>query len=262
MRKAWQEVDMIYLKSASDIEKMRESGRIVYETFEVLRTHLKPGITTKELNKIAYDFILSQGAKPSFLNYSGYPASICTSVNDVVIHGIPNKKTVLKEGDIISLDIGAVKNGFHGDAARTYGVGKISADAQRLIDVTQQSFYEGLKYAVSGERLGSISATVQKYVEENGFSVVRNYCGHGIGRKMHESPEIPNYGTFGHGIRLAKGMTIAVEPMVNFGRAETNCMGDGWTVKTADGSLAAHYENTILITDGKPQLLTNPEWGG
>ena len=240
---------------------MREAGRIVYETFEVLKKHLKTGITTEELDKIAYDFILSQNAKPSFLNYNGYPSSICASVNDVVIHGIPSKKTVLKDGDIISLDIGVVKDGFHGDAARTYGIGNISADAKRLMEVTEKSFYEGLKYATANERLGSICATVQECVESNGFSIVRNYCGHGIGKKLHESPEIPNHGTFGRGIRLAKGMTIAVEPMVNFGRCETNLMGDGWTVKTADGSLAAHYENTILITDGKPQLLTNPEWG-
>lgn len=252
---------MIYLKSTSDIAKMREAGKIVSETFDVLKKHLIAGITTEELDRIAYDFILSQNAKPSFLNYNGFPASICASVNDVVIHGIPNKKTILKDGDIISIDIGVVKDGFHGDAARTYGIGEISSDAQRLIDVTEQSFYEALKYAVANERLGSICATVQDYVESNGFSIVRNYCGHGIGRKLHESPEIPNHGTFGRGIRLAKGMTIAVEPMVNFGRPETNCMGDGWTVKTADGSLAAHYENTILITDGKPQLLTNPQWG-
>lgn len=252
---------MIYLKSGTDIAKMRESGKIVFETLELLRSHIKPGVSTLELDKIAYDFILSCGAKPSFKNYNGYPASICASVNNVIIHGIPSKSTVLKEGDIISIDIGAVKDGFHGDAARTFGVGSIDSEAQRLIDVTEQSFYEGLKYARHGERLGSISATIQQYVENNGFSVIRNYCGHGIGQKLHESPEIPNYGTFGRGIRLAKGMTIAVEPMVNYGKAETDLMGDGWTVKTRDGSLAAHYENTILITDGSPQLLTNPQWG-
>ena len=252
---------MIYLKSGTDIAKMRESGKIVFETLELLRSHIKPGVSTLELDKIAYDFILSCGAKPSFKNYNGYPASICASVNNVIIHGIPSKSTVLKEGDIISIDVGAVKDGFHGDAARTFGVGSINSEAQRLIDVTEQSFYEGLKYARHGERLGSISATIQQYVENNGFSVIRNYCGHGIGQKLHESPEIPNYGTFGRGIRLAKGMTIAVEPMVNYGKAETDLMGDGWTVKTRDGSLAAHYENTILITDGSPQLLTNPQWG-
>ncbi len=248
---------MIYLKSASEIEKMKEAGRIVYETFGVLQKNIKPGITTAELDKIAYDFITSQGAKPSFLNYCGYPASVCASVNDTVIHGIPSKKIKLKEGDIISLDIGAVKNGFHGDAARTYPVGKISDEAQRLIDVTRESFYEGLKYVRHGERLGTVQAAIQNYVEKNGFSIVRNYCGHGIGRQMHESPEIPNYGTAGKGIRLAKGMTIAIEPMVNYGKADTYCLSDGWTVKTCDGSNAAHYENSILITDGEPFLLTS-----
>lgn len=248
---------MIYLKSASEIEKMKEAGRIVYETFDVLQKNIKPGITTAELDKIAYDFITSQGAKPSFLNYCGYPASVCASVNDTVIHGIPSKKIKLKEGDIISLDIGAVKNGFHGDAARTYPVGKISDEAQRLIDVTRESFYEGLKYVRHGERLGTVQAAIQNYVEKNGFSIVRNYCGHGIGRQMHESPEIPNYGTAGKGIRLAKGMTIAIEPMVNYGKADTYCLSDGWTVKTCDGSNAAHYENSILITDGEPFLLTS-----
>lgn len=248
---------MIYLKSASEIEKMKEAGRIVYETFDVLQKNIKPGITTAELDKIAYDFITSQGAKPSFLNYCGYPASVCASVNDTVIHGIPSNKIKLKEGDIISLDIGAVKNGFHGDAARTYPVGKISDEAQRLIDVTRESFYEGLKYVRHGERLGTVQAAIQNYVEKNGFSIVRNYCGHGIGRQMHESPEIPNYGTAGKGIRLAKGMTIAIEPMVNYGKADTYCLSDGWTVKTCDGSNAAHYENSILITDGEPFLLTS-----
>lgn len=248
---------MIYLKSASEIEKMKEAGRIVYETFDVLQKNIKPGITTAELDKIAYDFITSQGAKPSFLNYCGYPASVCASVNDTVIHGIPSNKIKLKEGDIISLDIGAVKNGFHGDAARTYPVGKISDEARRLIDVTRESFYEGLKYVRHGERLGTVQAAIQNYVEKNGFSIVRNYCGHGIGRQMHESPEIPNYGTAGKGIRLAKGMTIAIEPMVNYGKADTYCLSDGWTVKTCDGSNAAHYENSILITDGEPFLLTS-----
>ncbi len=248
---------MIYLKSASEIEKMKEAGRIVYNTFEVLREHIKPGVSTAQLDKVARDYILSQGATPSFLNYNGYPASICASVNDTVIHGIPSHKIILKEGDIISLDIGAYKDGYHGDAARTYPVGQISAEAQRLIDVTKQSFFEGLKYALHGERLGSIQAAIQNHVESNGFSIVRNYCGHGIGRHLHESPEIPNHGTAGRGIRLSKGMTIAVEPMVNYGGAETYCMSDSWTVKTKDKSLAAHYENTILITSKEPVLLTD-----
>jgi len=247
---------MINIKSTSEIAKMRVAGKVVYGTFKELEKHIKPGITTKELDKIAFDYIKSQGAEPSFLGYCGYPASICASVNDTVIHGIPDG-TVLKEGDIISIDIGAIKDGYHGDAARTYPVGKISDEAARLIEVTKQSFFEGLKYARHGERLFSISATIQDYVESNGYSVIRNYCGHGIGKEMHESPEIPNHGVFGRGIRLAKGMTIAVEPMVNAGGFETKCLSDGWTVKSKDGSLSAHYENTILITDGEPELLTN-----
>ncbi len=247
---------MIYIKSSAEIAKMRVSGRIVYDTLCEVEKHIQPGITTKELDKIAKRYILSQGAKPSFLNYNGYPASICASINEVVIHGIPSDR-VLKDGDIISIDVGAVKDGYHGDAARTFAVGKISPEAQRLIDVTRQSFFEGLKFARHGERLGSIQATIQKYVESNGFGIVRNYCGHGIGKQMHENPEIPNYGSFGRGIRLAKGMTIAVEPMVTYGDYRTNTLKDGWTVVTLDGSFAAHYENTILITDSEPELLTN-----
>ena len=246
---------MIYIKSSTEIAKMKVSGRIVFETLKEVEKHIKAGITTKELDQIAKDYILSQGAKPSFLGYSGYPASICASVNEVVIHGIPSSKK-LQDGDIISIDVGAVKDGYHGDAARTFAVGEISPEAKRLIDVTKQSFFEGLKFARHGERLGSIQATIQKHVEDNGFGIVRNYCGHGIGKEMHESPEIPNHGTFGRGIKLAKGMTIAVEPMVTYGSYHTTTLGDGWTVVSLDRSLAAHYENTILITDGEPILLT------
>lgn len=246
---------MIYIKSSTEIAKMKVSGRIVFETLKEVEKHIKAGITTKELDQIAKEYILSQGAKPSFLGYNGYPASICASVNEVVIHGIPSNKK-LKDGDIISIDVGAVKDGYHGDAARTFAVGEISSEAKRLIDVTKQSFFEGLKYARHGERLGSIQSMIQKHVEDNGFGIVRNYCGHGIGKSMHESPEIPNHGTFGRGIKLAKGMTIAVEPMVTYGNYHTNTLGDGWTVVSMDGSLTAHYENTILITDGDPVLLT------
>jgi len=246
---------MINIKSTSEISKMRAAGKIVFGTFKELEKHISPGITTKQLDKIAEDYIRSQGAQPSFLGYAGFPASICASINDTVIHGIPDG-TALKDGDIISLDIGAVFDGYHGDAARTYPVGKISDEAKRLIDVTKQSFFEGLKFARHNERLFSISATIQDYIESHGYSIVRNYCGHGIGKKLHEDPEIPNHGNFGHGIRLCKGMTIAVEPMVNAGGFETKCLSDGWTVKTKDGSLACHYENTILITDGEPELLT------
>ena len=249
---------MISIKSTSEIKKMRDAGKVLIGTFKELEKHIQPGITTKELDKIAYDYILSQGAVPSFLNYNGFPASICASVNDVVIHGIPDN-TRLKDGDIISIDLGAVCSGYHSDAARTYPVGNISDEAKRLIAVTKQSFFEGMKYARHGERLFSVSAAIQDYVESNGYSVVRGYCGHGIGKQLHEDPEVPNYGSFGHGIRLCKGMTIAVEPMVNEGRFETKVLSDGWTVKTKDGSLACHYENTVLITDGMPEILTLSE---
>ena len=207
------------------------------------------------MDKIAYDYILSQGARPNFLNYHGFPGSICASLNDTVIHGIPDD-TILKEGDIISLDMGVVIDGYHSDAARTFPVGNISDEAKRLIDVTKQSFFEGIKYARHGERLYSVSATIQDYVESHGYSIVRGYCGHGIGKNLHEDPEIPNYGSFGHGIRLCKGMTLAIEPMVNMGAYETKVLSDGWTVKTKDGSLACHYENTVLITDQNPEILT------
>ena len=247
---------MIYVKSSAEIAKMKVSGRIVYDTLCEVEKHIQAGITTKELDQIARNYILSQGAKPSFLNYNGYPASICASVNEVVIHGIPSSRK-LKDGDIISIDVGAVKDGYHGDAARTFTVGNVDPEAKRLIDVTKQSFFEGLKFARHGERLGSVQAAIQKHVEENGFGIVRNYCGHGIGKAMHESPEIPNHGTEGRGIRLVKGMTIAVEPMVTYGSYATTVLNDGWTVVTMDGSLSAHYENTILITDGEPELLTN-----
>ena len=249
---------MISIKSTSEIEKMRAAGKILSGTFKELEKHIQPGITTKELDKIAYDYILSQGAKPSFLNYGGFPGSICASLNDVVIHGIPDN-TKIKDGDILSLDIGVLSDGYHSDAARTYPVGNISDEAKRLIEVTKQSFFEGMKYLRHGERLFSVSATIQDYVESHGYSIVRGYCGHGIGKQLHEDPEIPNYGSFGHGIRLCKGMTVAVEPMVNQGRFETKVLSDGWTVKTKDGKLACHYENTVLITDGNPEILTDCE---
>ena len=250
---------MVYIKSSSEVEKMRKAGQIVSRTFDALESHIKAGVTTKELDTIAREFILSQGAKPSFLNYNGFPASICASVNNVVIHGIPSSEQKLSDGDIISLDIGAFIDGHHGDACRTCPVGNISNEAQKLIDVTRQSFFEGIRYARHGERLFSVSAAIQEYVEKNGFSIVRNYCGHGIGKNLHEDPEVPNYGKAGHGIRLIKGMTLAIEPMVNQGGYAINTLRDGWTVVTADGKLAAHYENTILITDGEPELLTDEQ---
>ena len=247
---------MITLKSEHEIELMRRAGKITAAARALARDMVKPGVTTQQIDKAVYHFIKSQGATPSFLNYNGYPASVCVSVNDEIIHGIPGKR-VLKEGDIVSVDVGAYIGGFHGDCAGTYPCGQVSDQALDLIRVTQQSFFEGLKFAREGYRLSDISHAVQEYVESHGYSVVREYVGHGIGRRMHESPEVPNFGNPGHGPRLLRGMTIAVEPMVNAGSAAIRQMSDGWTVKTEDGRNAAHYENTILITDGDPELLTD-----
>ena len=247
---------MITIKSKSEIEKMRIAGKITGDALRLVEKHIKPGVSTLELDKIAYDFIKKQGATPSFLNYNGFPGSICASPNSWVVHGIPNKNIILKEGDIISIDMGACKDGYHGDAARTYAVGKISDEAQRLIDVTKQSFFEGIKYAVHGNKIGDVSAAVQEYVEKHGYSVVRDLVGHGIGRNLHEDPSVPNFGRYGKGVKLAQGMTIAVEPMVNQGAYDVVCLDDDWTVETEDGSLSAHYENTILITKGECEILT------
>ena len=247
---------MITLKSEHEIELMRRAGKITAAARALARDMVKPGVTTQQIDKAVYHFIKSQGATPSFLNYNGYPASVCVSVNDEIIHGIPGKR-MLKEGDIVSVDVGAYIGGFHGDCAGTYPCGQVSDQALDLIRVTQQSFFEGLKFAREGYRLSDISHAVQEYVESHGYSVVREYVGHVIGRRMHESPEVPNFGNPGHGPRLLRGMTIAVEPMVNAGSAAIRQMSDGWTVKTADGKNAAHYENTILITDGEPELLTD-----
>ena len=254
---------MIILKSSHEIELMRQAGKITAAARALAGAMVAPGVTTREIDKAVRRFIRSKGAEPSFLGYDigfgGYPGSVCISVNDEVIHGIPGNR-VLKEGDIVSVDVGAYKNGFHGDCAGTYPCGKISEEAQRLIDVTRQSFFEGLKFAREGYRLPDLCGAVQRYVESNGYSVVREYVGHGIGRKMHEAPEVPNFVEPKMGRpRFLRGMTIAVEPMVNAGTAAVSVMADGWTVKTADGRLSAHYENTILITDGDPELLTDPE---
>ncbi len=248
---------MITLRSAREIEALRRAGKIIADARALAGEMVKPGVTTREIDKAVYQFIKSQGAEPSFLNYNGYPASACISVNDEIIHGIPGKR-VLQEGDIVSIDVGAYIGGFHGDCAATYACGTISDEAQRLIDVTRQSFFEGIKFAREGYRISDIGHAVQEYVEANGFSVVREYVGHGVGRQMHEAPEVPNYGAPGHGPKLLRGMTIAVEPMVNAGTANIRQMPDGWTVKTADGKYAAHYENTVLITSGEPELLTVP----
>ena len=246
---------MVTIKSKSEIEKMKIAGRITRETLERVKEAAVPGITTAELDRIAERYIKSQGCKASFKGYGGFPSSICASVNDVVIHGFPSEY-VLKDGDILSVDVGACYKGYHGDAARTFGIGKISDEAQRLIDVTRQSFFEGLEFVREGYRIGNISAAVQRYVENHGFSVLRNYCGHGVGAQMHEDPEIPNYVTPARGIRIKAGMCLAIEPMVCQFDYKAYVGDDGWEVKTCDGGLTAHYENTVLVTNGEPCLLT------
>lgn len=248
---------MITIKSRAEVEYMRKAGKIVSDTFKALKAAIEPGVTTKALDEIAYKFITSQGATPSFKGYGGFPASICVSINDQVIHGIPDD-TVLREGDIVSIDIGACYHGYHGDSAKTFPVGKISPAAQKLIDVTKQSFYEGVAFAKRGNRVSDISAAIQEYVEKNGYSVVRDYTGHGIGAKLHEEPSVLNYGKPGRGARLVPGMTIAVEPMVNAGGYGVYVDADNdWTVYTDDGQLSAHYEHTVLITaDGDCEILT------
>ena len=248
---------MITLKSSHEIELMRRAGKITAAARAYAGELVKPGVTTQEIDKAVEQFIRKQGATPSFLHYNGFPASVCASVNDEIIHGIPGKR-VLQEGDIVSIDVGAYVGGFHGDCAATFACGAIDPEAQRLIDVTRQSFFEGIRYAKEGQRVGDISAAIQAYVEKEGFSIVREYVGHGVGAKMHESPEIPNFGRPGRGPRLLRGMTLAIEPMVNAGTAAIQQLSDGWTVKTLDGKWAAHYENTVLITDGEPELLTAP----
>jgi len=252
----FKENKMITIKSKSEVEKMRIAGRITGDALKVLEKHIRPGISTMQIDKIAHDYIVSKGARPGFLHYGGFPGSVCTSVNDELIHGIPSKKRVLKEGDIISLDIGACWQGYNGDAARTFAVGKISDEAQRLIDVTEASFFEGIKCATHGARIGDVSAAIQEFVEKHGYSIVRDYTGHGVGRDLHEEPSVPNYGRAGRGVKLAAGMTIAIEPMVNQGTYQIELLDNDWTVVTADGSLSAHYENTVLITHGECEILT------
>ena len=248
---------MITLKSSHEIDLMRRAGKITAAARALAGEMVRPGVTTQEIDSAVEHFIRKQGAVPSFLNYHGYPASACISVNDEIIHGIPGKR-VLLEGDIVSVDVGAYIGGFHGDCAATFACGKISEEAQNLIDVTRQSFFEGIKFAKEGHRLQDISAAIQSYVEDRGYSIVREYVGHGVGAEMHESPEIPNFGRPGRGPRLLRGMTLAIEPMVNAGTAAIKLMPDGWTVRTLDGKWAAHYENTVLITDGEPEILTAP----
>ncbi len=249
---------MIYVKIDREIEVMRRACKITAAARALAGEMVRPGVTTAEIDKAVYDYIVSQGATPSFLNYGGFPASACISINDVVIHGIPDGR-VLQEGDIVSVDVGAKWHGFHGDCAATFACGQISSEAQRLIDVTKQSFFEGIRYARKGNRVSDISHAVQAYVEENGFSVVRSFVGHGVGANLHEEPEVPNFGKPGRGPRLIPGMTIAVEPMVCQGGYEVRVLKDKWTTVTVDGKLAAHYENTVLITDGEPEILTVSE---
>ena len=249
---------MIALKNERELALMRQACKITAAARALAGEMVRPGVTTKQIDKAVYDFIVSQGAKPSFLNYHGYPGSACVSVNDTVIHGIPGGY-VLKEGDIVSVDVGALYKGFHGDCAATFPCGAISAQAQKLIDVTKQSFYEGIRFARRGHRVSDISHAIQTYVESNGFSVVRSFVGHGVGAQLHEEPEVPNFGAAGRGPRMLPGMTLAIEPMVNEGGYEVRVLKDGWTVKTTDGKLSAHYENTVLITDGEPEILTVTE---
>lgn len=249
---------MIIVKSPRQIELMRQAGKITAAARTVAREMVAPGVTTQEIDREVHRFITKSGAEPTFLGYGGFPASTCISVNDEVIHGIPGPR-VVHEGDIVSLDVGATKYGFVGDCAGTFPCGEVSEEAKRLIAVTRQSFFEGIKFAKPGYRVSDIGHAVQEYVEAHGYSVVRAYVGHGVGAEMHEEPEVPNYGTPGHGPRLVRGMTIAVEPMVNAGGYDIRVLDNDWTVVTRDGSLSAHYENTVLITDGEPEILTMAE---
>lgn len=254
-------MELITLKSPREQDAMRRAGRITAQARALAGSLVRPGITTGEIDDAVRKFIRSQGAQPSFLGYNGFPASACISVNEVVIHGIPSKRRVLEEGDIVSVDVGAYIDGFHGDCAATYPCGAVSEEARRLIDVTRQSFWEGFQFAKAGQRVSDISHAVQAYVERHGYSVVRDFVGHGVGAKMHEAPEVPNFGPAGHGARLQPGMAIAVEPMVCAGDWRVKVLKDGWTTVSADGSLTAHYENTILITEDGPEVTTVTEDG-
>lgn len=254
---------MVTIKSKKEIELMKEACKVVALTHKAIEEKIKPGITTAELDKIAESTMKKYGAisaekgyNPGIKGIPPYPAATCISINDEVIHGIPSSKRVIKDGDIVSVDLVALKNGYNGDAARTYMVGNVSKDAKRLVEVTKQAFYEGIKYAKKGNRIGDISHAIGEYVKSQGYSVVREFEGHGIGKEMHEAPEIPNYGKAGRGIRLESGMTLAIEPMVIQGKPNILELDDGWTIITEDGSLSAHYENTILITENEPEVLT------
>jgi len=255
MRNVGEQQIMIIIKNHDEIAIMRKAGRIVGETLLLLEKEVKPGVTTANLDRIAEEFITKHGAKPSFKGLYGFPSSLCISVNEQVIHGFPGNY-VLREGDIVSIDCGAFFNGFHGDAARTYPVGSVSVEALKLIDITRESFFQGIKFAKEGNKLTDISHEIQSYVEAAGFSVVRDFVGHGIGRKVHEDPNVPNFGKPGKGPKLLEGMVLAIEPMVNAGTNKVKTLKDGWTVVTADSSLSAHYENTVAILSDGPKILT------
>lgn len=250
---------MIVLKTSRELKVMREAGRIAARALKAAGAAVQPGVSTWEIDRVARRTIEEQGAKPTFLGYGGFPASACVSVNNVVIHGIPSKKHLIREGDIVSIDVGATYEGYVGDNAFTFPCGKVSAEAQRLMDATRESLAEGIRAAVAGARLGDIGSAVQRYVEARGYSVVRDYVGHGVGAKMHEDPSVPNYGTPGRGVRLLPGMTIAIEPMINEGVKEVKTLDDGWTTVTADGKLSAHFENSIAITPDGPVILTDAD---
>lgn len=247
---------MVHIKTEQELERMRAAGRITALARKAAADAVRPGVTTGEIDRVVRKTIEGHGAVPSFLGYGGFPGSACVSINDEVIHGIPSQTRVVNEGDIVKIDVGAYIGGFHGDCAATIACGAVSEQARRLIEVTRQSFYEGIQFAREGNRVSDISAAIQACVEKNGFSVVRAYVGHGVGSALHESPEVPNFGRPGHGLRLQRGMVLAVEPMVNVGVYDIKVLPDGWTVKTKDGKLSAHYENTIAITDGAPEILT------
>ena len=253
---------MIQLKNSLQIKDMKEAGRITGEALLVAREHVREGISTYELDKLIREHIERSGAKPSFLGYGGFPASACISINDEVIHGIPSKKRILRDGDIVKVDVGAFYRGFHGDAARTIPVGKVSDEALKLIEVTRKSFFDGVNALRAGGRIGDVGSAIQTTVESNGYSVVKKYIGHGVGHELHESPDVPNFGTAGRGVRLCAGMTLAIEPMVNIGSSEVYELPDGWTVKTRDASLSAHYENTVALTSEGAMILTliDKEW--
>ena len=250
---------MIIIKTDTEIQKMRDAGRITALARQLAGEHVREGVTTKFIDRKVKEFIVSHGAKPSFLGLYGFPASACISVNEEVIHGIPSDERVLKYGDIVSVDVGAFYKGYHGDCAATFVVGDTDDESKRLIEVTRQSFFEGIKFAVDGNRVGDISAAVQAYVEKNGCSVVRDFVGHGVGKDLHENPDVPNYGKPGRGPRLQTGMTIAVEPMVNAGTWRVKTLSNDWTVVTIDGKRSAHYENTIAITENGVEILTSPD---